>query len=210
LNDPFQDDVLKDTMRSSRAILATLAATLAIASTSAALSRSGSECSYASSAEGTTTNERSTKAPEKSGDGVARDGDLLSNRNELARPDELASHPAVKRCFHRLWKKSFHGLNATETAAWLVRKDGTLKCVEWPATHERTALTWKGRLPFDLVALVHTHPRITGSKPSFADHRAAEKLRKPVYTISWDGIWSVSPFTGEFTLVKGREWLERR
>jgi hypothetical protein len=196
-------------MRSSLASLATLAATLAIASTSAALSRSGSECCYASSPEGT-TNERSRKAPEKSGKVVARDGNFLSDRNELARPDELASHPAVKTCFLHLWKKSFHGLNATETAAWIVRKDGTLKCVEWPATHERTALTWKGPIPFDLVALVHTHPRITASRPSFADLRAAEKLGRPVYTISWDGIWSVSPFTGEFTLVKGREWLERR
>ena len=148
------------------------------------------------------------RAPEKNRETGTRKRDALANQDELSRSDEIMSDAAVRRCFHRLWKRSGAGMRLVERATWIIRRGNALECVFWPLTlPEIHEANWRGAIPADTVGLAHTHPRTVRPAPSPADVRAAERLGMPVYAISRGGIWKVSGSTGETILMVGpEEW----
>lgn len=117
--------------------------------------------------------------------------------------DALTDDPNVRRCICELWKASGYGWAKTERAAWVqLNKDKIRNCIRWPWSAETAQETWKGPLPSDLDGLVHTHPTGKDPKPSTGcekcDDAAAQKSHVPVYTISRDGIWKITP-SGQMT-----------
>lgn len=98
--------------------------------------------------------------------------------------------------FYRLWKDAGFGNdpNRTERAAWVILGPGGSYSFErWPSSGARNSEIWRGPIPGNAVAQVHTHTAIADEKPSRSDTRAAQRTGMTIYVISSKGIWSVSP-----------------
>ncbi len=111
-----------------------------------------------------------------------------------------------------LWRDSGYGFRPkqVEAASWVLqtREADRYNFQRWPSSAEPDKEIWKGPVPRDVVAQVHTHPSKVDPKPSTKDAELAERLQIPVFTISDRGLWQVTP-TGEVTKEAGREWLKR-
>jgi hypothetical protein len=78
--------------------------------------------------------------------------------------------------FFSLWKESGYGYdpNHIETAAWIVlNSENNHEFLKWPHSGEKNKESWKGQLPKNLVAQVHTHSSATDPKPSRLDRYCA-------------------------------------
>ena len=67
--------------------------------------------------------------------------------------------------------------------------------------------SWKGTIPTNLIAQVHTHPLNTDPRPSYNDVVLSQTVKRPLYTISRKGIWKATP-EGTITQVAGQNWQD--
>src|SRR5262249_16808247 len=112
--------------------------------------------------------------------------------------------------FYDLWKETGFGTDpaATERAVWIIRSEqGGIHFHRWPASGERSKEIWVGDLQKNLVAQAHTHPAKKDPKPSVGDCGLSKKINLPIYTISGNGIWKVTP-DGMVTLAADRNWYK--
>jgi hypothetical protein len=109
--------------------------------------------------------------------------------------------------FYTLWSDSWFGEDPTrEKSAWLIRNsESTYHWMRWPSSREWKKERWKGEVPANLVAQVHTHPVGTDPKPSFKDHIFSRKVNAPLYTVSRKGIWKINPH-GKVIKIAGSNW----
>ena len=122
-----------------------------------------------------------------------------------AYPDELTCESLTE--FYKLWADSWFGKDPTrEIATWMIQNPkGNLDWIRWPASRKWKKETWKGIIPANLVAQVHTHPLNTDPRPSYKDVVFSRNLKTELYTISRNGIWKVIP-NGTITKVAGANW----
>jgi hypothetical protein len=111
-----------------------------------------------------------------------------------------------------LWRKAQYGHDRRERASWVVvnvTDRGVFDCVFWPWSAESGKETWKGPLPDQQQGIIHTHPNAMDPKPSVCkgcDGDTAKQVRKPVYTISNEGVYKITP-KGVITQEEGPDWL---
>lgn len=109
--------------------------------------------------------------------------------------------------FYKLWSDSSFGKDpAHETSAWIIQNSkGNLEWIRWPSSRKWKGEIWKGNVPPNVIAQVHTHPLITDPRPSYKDAVLSRNMKKPLYTISREAIWKVIP-NGTITEVVGTNW----
>lgn len=109
--------------------------------------------------------------------------------------------------FYNLWEESAFGKapNRIERAAWIIQENGTSQFQRWPQSGERNKELWKGPIPENVIAQVHTHPANRDPRPSNNDAAFARKVNVPVYTITGSGIWRVTP-EGKIAKLMAAEW----
>lgn len=127
----------------------------------------------------------------------------LSSVNAYA--DELTCESLNE--FYKLWSDSWFGKDPTrEKSAWMIQNSkGDLAWVRWPATRKWKRETWKGIVPANLIAQVHTHPLNTDPRPSYKDVVFSRNVKTTLYTVSRKGIWKVIP-NGTIIEVAGSNW----
>jgi hypothetical protein len=125
---------------------------------------------------------------------------LLSNSVCKAEPVVMItnSQPACGnlKLMQDLWKDCGYGKdpNRTERSAWIIRTpQGGIIFMRWAPSASRNKEYWRGPIPKNVVAQIHTHPVNLDRKPSNKDANVARSLNIPVYVISVKGIWSVTP-----------------
>jgi hypothetical protein len=108
---------------------------------------------------------------------------------------------------YSLWSDSWFGQDPmSEKSAWVIRTaERSFQWIRWPSSRKWKKERWKGDVPPNLVAQVHTHPISTDPKPSFKDHVFSNKVNAPLYTVSRKGIWRVSP-GGKVIKIAGSNW----
>jgi len=112
--------------------------------------------------------------------------------------------------FYELWSDSWFGNDPSrEKSAWVIQTStGKLKWIRWPASRKWKGEIWKGNVPANLIAQVHTHPLKTDPRPSYNDVVFAHNVKTNLYTISREAIWKVTP-GGTITEVGGAKWQIR-
>jgi hypothetical protein len=91
-----------------------------------------------------------------------------------------------------------------EQAAFLRhRPDGHLTLTRWPPG-DQTSATYRGSVPPDCIAIVHTHPE-NAPRPSVRDIANAIRLHIPVVVITPDGVMMAAP-DGVVVELFGRGW----
>lgn len=95
--------------------------------------------------------------------------------------EELCAPEALQGYAHLLARTAFSG--EREYAAFLVREDdGKLRLVEWHSYEDLHAF-YKGVIPANSIAVVHTHP--AGDRyPSPHDVAEAQRIRLPIIVVS--------------------------
>jgi hypothetical protein len=112
---------------------------------------------------------------------------------------------------HNLWEDSGYGEdpNGTERAAWIVLNEQRVyEFIRWSRSDARNSEIWKGPVPENLVAQVHTHPENTDPRPSANDFLVALQVHVPIYIISKDGIWIGMP-NGRMKRQETSGWYKR-
>ena len=115
--------------------------------------------------------------------------------------------PSVIVCFAHLVSGALYGFGTFEKAAFLVlQTDHSVRCVDWPSTHEFKQAQWSGPMPAGVVAVAHTHP---SSSPDASpdDIKLARRIRMPIFVLTPD-IVSVIHADGRVeTLVFHKPWI---
>ena len=107
---------------------------------------------------------------------------------------------------YRLWEAAGFGSAVNERAAWVLEGDAVgVRWLAWPDGHRYLRAYWKGPVPMNAVAIVHTHPSAVDPKPSEQDIETARRLGLPVYTVSRRGIWKAVP-DGPVARVDDADW----
>lgn len=107
---------------------------------------------------------------------------------------------------YRLWEEAGFGGEARECAAWVLAVDaGHVRWQAWPDGRAYLRARWKGPVPADAVAIVHTHPAVVDPRPSSQDLETAHRVGVPVYTVSRAGIWKAEP-DGRVVAVDDKDW----
>ena len=94
--------------------------------------------------------------------------------------------------FYLLWEDSAFGRNpdGVERAAWIIRDGNGYQIFQkWPNSGERSKIFFKGSMPRNVLAVVHTHPVHKDSKPSTMDVSFAKRLKIDIYVVSAEGLW---------------------
>ncbi len=107
---------------------------------------------------------------------------------------------------YRLWAKAGFGGPPLELAAWVLSVDAShVRWQAWPDGRQHLQAHWRGPVPAEAVAIVHTHPAVVDPKPSPQDIVTARRLGIPVYTVSRTGIWKAGP-DGLVVAVEDAHW----
>jgi hypothetical protein len=109
--------------------------------------------------------------------------------------------------FYKLWSDSSFGKDpAHETSAWIIQNSkGDLEWIRWPSSRKWKGEIWRGSIPPNVIAQVHTHPLNTDPRPSYKDLVFSHNVNKPLYTISREAIWKVIP-NGTISEVAKTNW----
>ncbi len=107
-----------------------------------------------------------------------------------------------------LLKNARWGASRFEQAAFAVReRDGRIDFVRWPGSPEDFRAEYKGSIPPNAFAVVHTHPN-GHPDPSGDDDAVARRLGIPVYIVTRTGI---SFTTGrEMKIIVVGDWNPER
>jgi len=114
------------------------------------------------------------------------------------------------KCLVDLLRKSAWGLGGPyERAEFIIENpDGTLTCSEWPGAHSYQAEHFRGAVPHNTIAIVHTHP-VQYPRPSEQDEDEASRLGMPVYTLTIRGVYKSMPDQRLPELVTDRQsWIK--
>jgi hypothetical protein len=123
--------------------------------------------------------------------------------------DRLLVEGMLKERALRLWKESGCGFLRTEHAAWIVASDEPgLSFVSWPHRGFVGKEVWRGPVPPNVIAIIHTHPDDVDPRPSARDAATARRFGISNYTVSRRGIWKTTP-DGRTVQVDGEEWFAR-
>ena len=95
---------------------------------------------------------------------------------------ELCSREAVVLYGKLLADAQFGRVGTVERAAFVVLRDGALRVVPWLSGGYRHA-SYKGSIPEDCIAIVHTHPE-SAIDPSLKDRAIARRLGIPILVIT--------------------------
>lgn len=127
----------------------------------------------------------------------------------LVAADNVYESPSAHKCLVDLLRKSGWGLGGpNERAAFVVEQiDGTLGCIEWPSMHEYHSEFFRGGVPANAVAIVHTHPA-QYPQPSYHDEAEATRLGIPIYTLTIRGVYKSMPGMGQPVMITDRQaWI---
>ena len=95
-----------------------------------------------------------------------------------------------------------------EHAAFVVRRaDGKLAVVRWSTDCAALGKTYRGFVPPNTVAIVHTHPE-GRSQPSMQDVAEAKRIKRPICVLTRKGIWVADPAReGQpYALIENPRW----
>lgn len=97
-----------------------------------------------------------------------------------------------------------------ELAAFLVRdREGKLSLVRWPVDCAALRKTWKGVVPWNTVAIVHTHPDKRRA-PSDGDLKESRRLTLPICVLTRAGISVADPAAEQaIALLDDPTWTNR-
>lgn len=116
-------------------------------------------------------------------------------------------HDPVVLEFSRELLQRARAARGAEQGAFVARANsGALYFIVWPQGNEADILRWRGRIPPNVIAIVHTHPPGI-PMPSKIDHRAARGARIPVYVITSGLIMRTRGEQPE-TVLQG-DWISR-
>jgi|SRR5579859_6833407 len=98
-----------------------------------------------------------------------------------------------------------------ETAAFLVRDtNGDVQCLAWPMTNEMRQESFKGSIPLQTIALVHSHPSMD-RYPTPHDMDVARALHLPMIVLTQTNVAVFDPESGLTTLlIDNRNWVPRQ
>ena len=124
-----------------------------------------------------------------------------------AAADDHVSNAETLKSFADLVIEANYGLAETERAAFIVRtSEGRYALDLWPASHSIRKSVWKGPLPANAVAIVHTHPQGM-PLPSSGDRQEARRLGIPIYVLARSSIYRVDPSGGDnVRLIAQSDW----
>jgi len=112
-------------------------------------------------------------------------------------------------CYLELLVLSGYGRFSYERAAFLVlEQDGSLACMHWPPTFQYERIDYKGGMPANVVAVVHTHP-YRSEHPSAADRAAAKRLRLPFVVVAPTTLSIIDAHGATTTLAAGNLWWKK-
>ena len=108
--------------------------------------------------------------------------------------DVIFDNVVGKMCFRDLLRDSGWSLNGPfERAAFVIQQsDGSIACQCWPSRHSYLAETFRGFIPPNTIAIVHTHP-VEFPKPSRKDKDEATRLGIPIYVLTIRGVYKAVP-----------------
>jgi len=114
------------------------------------------------------------------------------DRSRIPAMRELARDPVIAEGLWDMFRRAQYGFSHLEQAAFVVvDPDGTLSLVPWPMTAIDDESHWKGPLPPNAIAIVHTHPN-TSPRPSRIDARTAIETGLAVYVVTRNMIQKTS------------------
>ena len=124
--------------------------------------------------------------------------------------EELMEQLEVQAASLQLFTKAL--LNPRAHAMWVTYKDGVYEFVEFPLSDSKNITTWRGVVPENAVAVIHTHPEGTDERPcpmdrSLAHGKQAAAVRLPVYSLHRDRIAKVIPGVSEEVTIRERGWV---
>jgi hypothetical protein len=122
--------------------------------------------------------------------------------SDVARALETPSVNAGAFC---LWQAAQFGSASSESAAWLVDDRARVALLLWPSGAGSHRSAWHGDPPKGAFALVHTHPRADGPRPSLHDAKLAGRLGLPVSVLSREGVFTALP-NGRVVQDRTSEW----
>ncbi len=126
------------------------------------------------------------------------------HRATLTVTSELAKDPVILEGLWAMLGRAQFGFSSLEQAAFVLSApDGTLSLMPWPATGGLNESHWKGALPSDAIAIVHTHPN-KFPNPSRLDAQTAIETGLPVYVLTRSTIMKTSG--GHTEVVVNRPW----
>ena len=117
------------------------------------------------------------------------------------------SEPSIRSCLACIWKHTKSGNIKEEAAAWILKNENGYSCMYWPTNVKRdkplppgavASMTWRGVIPSNMVALVHSHPKGSDRYPSSTDTNVVKRLKVPNYVVS------------EFGVYGGLYWLKQK
>jgi len=80
-----------------------------------------------------------------------------------------------------------------ERAAFIIRgADGELSLVNWSEDHLFRQARWTGRIPENVVAVMHTHP-LRFPRPSVNDIAQSQRIGMPIYVVTRMSLCSADP-----------------
>jgi hypothetical protein len=135
---------------------------------------------------------------------AAASGVAAAENDESGVSRALAT-PRVNAGAFCLWQASQFGATSTESAAWLVEKGSGVELLAWPTGAGSHRSAWRGDPPKGAVALVHTHPRADGPRPSLHDTKLAMRLGLPVSVLSREGVFTALP-SGRVVQERTSDW----
>src|SRR5437868_6819764 len=104
------------------------------------------------------------------------------------------TNPDVHECIQRVLKAGGYGHLRRESAAFLIARDEGFECRPWPRDVYFHAQTWRGRMPENVAAIVHSHPADL-PEPSLGDALLAKRLGIPVLVVTPRGVTRADPLT---------------
>lgn len=126
------------------------------------------------------------------------------HRAALTVTREIAKDPVILEGLWEMLGRAQFGFSSLEEAAFVVAApDGTLSLRRWPATGELNESHWKGAIPADAIAIVHTHPN-KFPQPSRLDAQTAVETGLPVYVLTRSTIMKTN--AGHTEVVANRPW----
>lgn len=120
-----------------------------------------------------------------------------------------AQERAMLPYFAEVMRASGYGLRSSEEAAFLVRdEDRDVVCVRWPSSAKQKEQNYRGPVPADTIAIVHSHP-LALRRPSANDRAEARRVGLPFYVVSRDSLWVAEPDGTLRELFRERNWWRR-
>jgi hypothetical protein len=110
--------------------------------------------------------------------------------------------------FREAWQRAGNGTSPRESVVLILRMaDGSYSARLPSPTNEYKSFTFAWHPA--TIAIVHTHPNGSPSRPENGDITAADKYKVPIFTITMQGMFVYDPATRKITrILDGLLWRE--